>query len=532
MHRARFPKSVERWLSLAVLAVGPAIAQEKQAVNGGELAHAETLIREANSPSDLQQGFELYQRLATAGNARAMARVGECYLRGTGTEKDIARALELLNKAAQQDEPEAMHSLGQCALNSVGSKKNRKQAFAWFEKGMVLGSEPCELAVASCYARGDGVARDSKKAIQMWERLAAKNSMNAIAALGDAYARGKGIKQNSDKGIVLLQQAAQLGSGAALNSLGIIYRDGAGVTADPARARELFEEGAKYGSPEAITNLGYYALRENHTSEAFRHFGRAAQLGDPSAMGQLGRMYYQGDGVTRNVETGLHWLELAVKADDTAALCVLGDHYWHISYPQPTDKRDAEKLQRQRQTNLNQGTSYFRKAVEQGDRKALNNLGYAYSVGLGTRRDLSTAFQWYMKAAKRGDEVGMCNVGLCYLLGNGVGQSRKLGIEWLQKSERAGYRPAGEALAELYRREQESLNAWVGIAQMLLDPNGGLSLSQEAQQDREQRERDYEVQRHIMRENEVDSLKRQLGDARDADDVEVIKRDIDRLGGE
>ncbi len=47
----------------------------------------------------------------------------------------------------------------------------------------------------------------------------------------------------------------------------------------------------------------------------------------------------------------------------------------------------------------------LRRAVESGDETAAGSLGYAYSVGRGTQRNVAEAIHWYRRAARSGDST-------------------------------------------------------------------------------------------------------------------------------
>ncbi|MBO5694798.1 MAG: protein kinase, partial [Lentisphaeria bacterium] len=62
----------------------------------------------------------------------------------------------------------------------------------------------------------------------------------------------------------------------------------------------------------------------------------------------------------------------------------------------------------------------YRKAAEQGDAKAQNNLGDCYYKGHGVTQDYKEAVKWYRKAADQGLASAQCNLGVCYEYGHGV----------------------------------------------------------------------------------------------------------------
>ena len=66
--------------------------------------------------------------------------------------------------------------------------------------------------------------------------------------------------------------------------------------------------------------------------------------------------------------------------------------------------------------------SWYRKAAEQGNASAQNNLGVMYDIGRGVTQDYAAAVSWYRKAADQGDADAQYNLGGMYDNGQGVPQ--------------------------------------------------------------------------------------------------------------
>ncbi len=65
---------------------------------------------------------------------------------------------------------------------------------------------------------------------------------------------------------------------------------------------------------------------------------------------------------------------------------------------------------------------WYRKAAEQGDADAQNNLGLMYENGLGVLQNYAEAVRWFRKAADRGHIYVWFNLGRMYAEGLGVPQ--------------------------------------------------------------------------------------------------------------
>jgi TPR repeat protein len=65
---------------------------------------------------------------------------------------------------------------------------------------------------------------------------------------------------------------------------------------------------------------------------------------------------------------------------------------------------------------------WYRKAADQGDASAQNNLGFMYHRGRGVPQDYAAAAVWYRKAADQGNASAQNDLGFMYGEGRGVPQ--------------------------------------------------------------------------------------------------------------
>jgi len=111
---------------------------------------------------------------------------------------------------------------------------------------------------------------------------------------------------------------------------------------------------------------------------------------------------------------------------------------------------------------------WYRKAAEQGNEKAQNNLGLLYWFGNGVEKDKTEAVRWYRKAARQGNANAMFNLGAAYYNGDGVGVDDILAYAWFLLSSE-GANSSGQDAA---KRSHEELGpngfnqACVAIGQM------------------------------------------------------------------
>jgi TPR repeat protein len=69
---------------------------------------------------------------------------------------------------------------------------------------------------------------------------------------------------------------------------------------------------------------------------------------------------------------------------------------------------------------LREGCWHLIATAKNGHPHAQNLVGYYYNLGLGPRRNRTTAVRWYKKAAKNGYSEATYNLALSYAHGRGI----------------------------------------------------------------------------------------------------------------
>ena len=152
-----------------------------------------------------------------------------------------------------------------------------------------------------------------------------------------------------------------------------------------------------------------------------------------------------------------------------------------------------------------QAAYWFRKAADQGDPEAQNELGYLYIWGVGVDKDPAQAFRWFARSAGGGWQQAKLNMavlymrglgvarnpafarqlledlaakknaraedylGVMYLEGDGVAQDRGAAEEWFSRSAK-GRNPEGEfAMGQLYSAAADHEHDFGRAAKFLRD---------------------------------------------------------------
>jgi TPR repeat protein len=81
-----------------------------------------------------------------------------------------------------------------------------------------------------------------------------------------------------------------------------------------------------------------------------------------------------------------------------------------------------------------QGFEWAKRAVELGSTYALGYLGYAYQTGQGVAKDEAISFSYWIRAAEKGNRRAMFQTAYSYFAMAGVPINFDLGREWLEKA--------------------------------------------------------------------------------------------------
>ncbi|HZZ40147.1 MAG TPA: tetratricopeptide repeat protein [Acidobacteriaceae bacterium] len=80
-----------------------------------------------------------------------------------------------------------------------------------------------------------------------------------------------------------------------------------------------------------------------------------------------------------------------------------------------------------------QAVYWYRKAADQGDPNAQNQLGYFYCWGIGVERDEAQAAKWFMRAAASGSQSAKLNLAVMVLKGSGGPRDVRFALDLLHQ---------------------------------------------------------------------------------------------------
>ena len=180
---------------------------------------------------------------------------------------------------------------------------------------------------------------------------------------------------------------------------------------------------------------------------ALAYYRRSAMLGSPKAMFRLGVLYWLGaPGVPIQRDEGRRFLSMSAAAGDTDAQRYLAAEKSTAEVNDPVLRADRALAG----GHADEYIAILKTSAEAGLARAQTRLAWSYEEGKGVERNLALAAEWFSKAAQGGDGEAMYALAVMYSTGTGQTKDSDQAEQWLKRSAAAGY---PDAIADLKRRQ-------------------------------------------------------------------------------
>lgn len=385
---------------------------------------------------------------AEGGDVRAMVDVAHRYDWGNDGEaaQDFAEARAWYEKAAAKGDGYAAYQIAGMFREGRGVEMEAAKAFAWMQRAAEAGLGVAQVGLAEMHERAEGTRKNLVEALKWYEKAAEQHEAEAMYRAGLAYAEGRGTKKDHVAAAKWLLRASQNwneDAGAKLWEL---------RNADPELGAKMLAAGgaelqqllARANAGDAKAQVALAEKLQDGDSEIFADdaaaagwWAKAAELGEPTALREMGRRYLSGEGVERNFATAERFLNRAVERGDVAAYFWLGaarDDYGEESNPEEAAK-------------------YYRLAAERGDVTAQRRLAENLESGRGVAKGAREALKWYGKAAEQGDVTAMMQAAMLASSAQAGVQDFALARKWLLEARKHNH-PDTDLLLENLERDE------------------------------------------------------------------------------
>ena len=421
----------------------------------------------AQNSSKIYSVSELEQ-LAKNKDADAQLQLGMRYLTGDGVLPDTKEAEKWLKKAAEQKNLEAIYQLGLMYFKGTKDKPDLKKAFKMFEKAAELNYPQAMLKLGECYIYGYGEKQDLWKGFELVKRAANEGLPTAQMFYAYCLENGEGVAQDISEAKQWYEKAADKGLPLVQYRLGAIYDEGQSVERNPHEAEKWFLEAAKQPDPEMKLLMEESPLS---TLSIVSDLEKSSAAGDPTALNQMGNLYYYGIFKQVDKQGAIAMLRKAADAGSLSAQAKLGSYYLFgklaisendlVSVNDTTFNlnSDAKKWLTMAAANGDKYSKLVLLYDKIGNDKGLtaDELHFLKTIGdsghLLTQVELASYYlnqtesaaefkegvKWLTKAAENGDIEAQSYLGYLYLMHNPyIEYNEAEGLKWSEKASQNG----------------------------------------------------------------------------------------------
>ncbi len=239
---------------------------------------------------------------------------------------------------------------------------------------------------------------------------------------------------------------------------------------DFSKAFVLWKALADQGIAPAQFNLGnMYANGQGVSKDdakAALWYQRAAEQGDDMAQLNLGIVHVLGQGVAKDRNAGIEWIRKSALQGNATAMAALDqlDVKPVASLATQSVQKQAKAGDVKAQLKLGdlynngqgglarsgaQAAKWYQMAAEQGNADAQYNLGTLYDVGSAVPQSYPQAAKWYALAVAQDHAGAQLNLGAMYFMGAGVEKDQARGLALIKKSAAQGNTQAAAVLKQI-----------------------------------------------------------------------------------
>ena len=420
--------------------------------------------------------FQWYYKAAIKGNAFAQYALGMLYFEGNGVIKDYYKAFLWFQKSAENDYVEAFYQLGRCYYSGFGCEESKDKAFKWYQKAAEENFSAAQYALSLMYKNGEGCDTNMISAYYWIEKSAENGYEDAYYIIGKSYLEGIYVDVDYKKAFYYLNKGYEALDTSCIEALGDMYLKGCMGKKDVYKALEFYNIAIDYGEKGLFFKVGKIYEEEGLINQAVKYYEEGHNEGNLKCTQRLGIMYYNGEGVERNLDKAIEYMQIAVQKKEPHAMYVLAVAYLRTNkFGEKTTEISKELLKRAfelkspyaaeslaslminelkegKEINNDELIKYIRFGVENGLENSIFQYGYIYEKGIGVPQDLETAYYYYNIAAEKNSINAIVKIADWYKKGIYFKCNIDLAIRWYEKAADMGDLDATESLIEIYEK--------------------------------------------------------------------------------
>ena len=417
-----------------------------------------------------------YYKAAIKGNAFSQNALGTLYLEGKGVSKCYEKAFLWFQKSAESEYPAAYYQIGRMYYNGFGVEKDLAKSFSWYEKAAEANLPVAQHALSYMYKNGEGCEQNNIRAYFWMEKAAENNYEDAFYIIGKSYLDGIYLEKNYQKAFYYLKKGYGELDLNCIYELANMYFNGYYVEKDIMTALELYNLCLEYGNTDLYYRIGKIYEELEMTEKAVDIYLEGHNKGIIKCTQRLGIMLYNGEGVTRDLDKAIEFMEKAADEKAPHAMYVLAISYIRQNtFKDKTMEKAVEllkesyalgcayaaeylaailinELKEGKQVNSEELLEYIQFGSENNIINSYFQYGFIYEKGIAVEKDYEQSYHYYKLAADNKLAKAMYKLGIWYERGIFLSQNIESAIKWFQQAAELNDSLSIEKLIEIYEK--------------------------------------------------------------------------------
>lgn len=231
-------------------------------------------------------------------------------------------SIEDLYEQAKNNNSYVQYMLGKKYLKGDGVKQDGEYGVRWLFRAIKQNNNYAQYLLGKAILKGEYLPMDNNlpldidSAVELLLKSSDQGNELASYTLGKAFVEGDLLPQDISAGFELLLKASEKNCVPAWYYLGKMFYKGIGVIKDIDTAIYYFEKSVKVNNTYAAYSLGkIYSSEDEYIdmNKAIYYFRIAANDNNSFAEYQLSKIYLYGNGVEKNYDIAMHYLNLSAE---------------------------------------------------------------------------------------------------------------------------------------------------------------------------------------------------------------------------
>lgn len=231
-------------------------------------------------------------------------------------------SIEDLYEQAKNNNSYVQYMLGKKYLKGDGVKQDGEYGVRWLFRAIKQNNNYAQYLLGKAILKGEYLPMDNNlpldidSAVELLLKSSDQGNELASYTLGKAFVEGDLLPQDISAGFELLLKASEKNCVSAWYYLGKMFYKGIGVIKDIDTAIYYFEKSVKVNNTYAAYSLGkIYSSEDEYIdmNKAIYYFRIAANDNNSFAEYQLSKIYLYGNGVEKNYDIAMHYLNLSAE---------------------------------------------------------------------------------------------------------------------------------------------------------------------------------------------------------------------------